>query len=48
MAYDAIALVNVNASAIGEDQLAALTSYVRTLGRGLCVFGGEYASRRGE
>ena len=41
MAYDAIALVNVNASAIGEDQLAALTSYVRTLGRGLCVFGGD-------
>ena len=41
MAYDAIALVNVNASAIGEGQLAALTSYVRTLGRGLCVFGGD-------
>lgn len=41
MAYDAIALVNVNASAIGEGQLAALASYVRTLGRGLCVFGGD-------
>lgn len=40
-AYDAVALVNVNASSVSGAQCDALSAYVRTMGRGLCVFGGD-------
>ncbi len=39
--YHAIALVNVNIDDLSEATLAALDDYVRKLGRGLCVFGGD-------
>lgn len=39
--YDAILLCNVDADAIADEQMDALTAAVRTLGRGLCVFGGD-------
>lgn len=39
--YDAILLCNVDADAIADAPMDALTAAVRTLGRGLCVFGGD-------
>lgn len=40
-AYDAVALVNVDAADIAPAQLDALDTAVRALGRGLAVFGGD-------
>lgn len=39
--YDAIVLANVDFDAVSEAGWAALETAVRTLGRGLCVFGGD-------
>ena len=39
--YHAIALVNVNEGDLHADAVSALDSYVRKLGRGLAVFGGD-------
>ncbi len=39
--YHAVALVNTNIDDISPDALTALDDYVRKLGRGLCVFGGD-------
>jgi uncharacterized membrane protein len=40
-AYHAIALVNVDADSLSDDQVAALDGAVRELGVGLAVFGGD-------
>ena len=39
--YHAVALVNVAANEISQAAMDALDDYVRTLGRGLCAFGGD-------
>ena len=39
--YDAILMCNVDADAMTDAQMDALTAAVRSLGRGLCVFGGD-------
>ena len=39
--YDALALVNVNADDLSAKQVGALDQYVRVLGKGLVVFGGD-------
>lgn len=39
--YDAILMCNVDADAMTDAQMGALTAAVRSLGRGLCVFGGD-------
>lgn len=41
LSYDAIVLNNIDYDAAGEKQWRALDSAVRTLGRGLCVLGGD-------
>lgn len=41
--YHAVALVNADADAFAEEALSALDGFVRRLGRGLAVFGGENA-----
>ncbi|MDD3335004.1 MAG: VWA domain-containing protein [Eubacteriales bacterium] len=41
LAYDAVILNNVDFDAASEQQWTALDSAVRTLGRGLCVLGGD-------
>ncbi len=40
-AYHAVALVNVDADSLSDDQVAALDGAVRELGVGLAVFGGD-------
>lgn len=39
--YDAITMVNVSLDAVNETQVNTLDQYVRVLGRGLVVFGGD-------
>lgn len=39
--YDAIALINVNADELSVKQIEVLDRYVRVLGKGLVVFGGD-------
>ncbi|MCL1855572.1 MAG: VWA domain-containing protein, partial [Clostridia bacterium] len=41
--YDAIVLANVDADEVGDLQWLALETAVRSLGRGLCVLGGDSA-----
>ncbi|HMA33952.1 MAG TPA: VWA domain-containing protein, partial [Chloroflexia bacterium] len=40
-AYDSIVLANVSATTLGDDTMQALQAYVRDLGRGLVMLGGE-------
>ncbi|MGI8587052.1 MAG: VWA domain-containing protein [Chloroflexia bacterium] len=40
-AYDSIVLANVTAGSLGDAKMAALQTYVRDLGRGLVMLGGE-------